>query len=122
MVQFLGRRSRALHANKRLMTTYYLGELLEQFWKQNSRIEAEEFLENWFALVRTTDIYKLKRFARTLWRVRTELLNWYEHRISTGPLESANGRIRLLQRRAFGYRDREFFDLCIYAMHERVYA
>jgi len=41
--------------------------------------------------------------------------------IATGSLESANGRIRLLPRRTFGGRDREFFDLCIYATHERVY-
>ena len=45
------------------------------------------------------------------------MLNWYDHPISTGPLEAANNKLKLLQRRAFGYRDLDFFKLKILSMH-----
>ena len=50
------------------------------------------------------------------------LLNWYDHRISTGPLEATNNKIGTLQRRAYGYRDREYFVLQIYSAHLKKYA
>lgn len=38
--------------------------------------------------------------------------------ISTGPLEGMNNKIGLLQRRAYGFSDMEFFKLTIMALHE----
>ena len=42
--------------------------------------------------------------------------------ISTGPLEGLNNKIKTLQRQAYGYRDQEFFQLRIYAIHLAEYA
>ena len=50
------------------------------------------------------------------------LLAWYEHPISTGLLEGVNNKIKTLQRRAYGFRDREYFMWRIYALHETRYA
>lgn len=116
------RLSRALRANWRLMIAYYLKEDLNRFWQQNSREEAQDFLEEWLALADVTGIYELRRFAKTIRRFYDEMLNWYEHKISTGPLESVNGRIRLMQRRAYGYQDEEFLRLRVFALHEQTYA
>ena len=41
-----------------------------------------------------------------------------DDRISTGPLEGTNTKIRVPQRKAYGFRDAEFFKLKIYALHE----
>ena len=112
----------ALQANLNLMTAYYLGEDLNQFWMQPSKEKAEALLNDWYALAMVSGIGRVTRFAKTLLSFRESLLAWYDQPISTGPIESANGRIRLLQRRAYGYRDREFLALRIYAMHDRVYA
>jgi transposase len=38
--------------------------------------------------------------------------------ISTGPLEATNNKIVALKRRAYGYRDMEFFKLRILGLHE----
>jgi transposase len=59
----------------------------------------------------------LQQFAVTLATHRRGILNWYHCPISTGPLEGTNTKIKLLQRQAFGYRDAEFFQLKIYALH-----
>lgn len=49
---------------------------------------------------------------------RRGILNLYNARISTGPLEGLNNKIKVLKRRAYGYRDQEFFKLKILALHD----
>jgi transposase len=53
---------------------------------------------------------------------RTGILAYYDHRISTGPLEGTNNKIKTMQRQAYGFRDQEFFKLKILALHEAKYA
>ena len=55
--------------------------------------------------------------AKTLRLHRTGLLAWYDHRISTGPLEGTNNKIKLIQHRAYGYRNKEHFRLRILTLH-----
>jgi len=50
------------------------------------------------------------------------ILAFYDYRISTGPLEGTNNKIKTLQRQAYGFRDMEFFKLKIYALHQTGYA
>jgi len=56
--------------------------------------------------------------SRTLAIHQAGILAWNDHRISTGPLEGTNNKIRTLTRLAYGYRDREFFILRLHALHE----
>jgi len=116
------RLAEALKMNKPLMLAYYLGEELNLFWQQSSREKAAAFLDSWVASTRLSGTREMCRMGKTIQRYREQILAWYDHKISTGPLESVNGRIRLIQRRAYGYRDQEFFMLSVYAMHERIYA
>jgi transposase len=60
----------------------------------------------------------LQDFAKTLATHRSGLLAYYDYQISTGPLEGTNTKIKLLQRRAYGFRDMEFFKLKIMGLHE----
>ena len=107
----------ALALNEPLATAYYLKEDLRQLWNQPSKARAERCLSAWAKQAQGSGIRVLQQFATTLLGHRTGLLNWYDHPISTGPLEAANNKLKLLQRRAFGYRDLDFFKLKILAMH-----
>lgn len=62
------------------------------------------------------------KFANTLRTHRAGLLAWHAHPISTGPLEGINNKIKLMQRRAYGYRDLELFKLRILSLHETRFA
>jgi len=64
----------------------------------------------------------LKDFAKALRIHRRGILAYYGHRISTGPLEATNNKIKTLQRQAYGFRDQVFFKLKIYALHLTTYA
>jgi transposase len=111
----------ALQINKPLAEAYYLKEELGHLWLQNTRDEAEKFLTSWATRAWATTIQPLRKFVKTLLGHRTGILNWFDFRISTGPLEGFNNKIKVLKRKAYGYRDMEYFALKIYALHENRY-
>lgn len=112
----------ALRLNQPLATAYYLKEDLRRFWEQSDKAAAKEFLKDWIARAEASGITILKKMARTIHLFQFGLIAWYDHPISTGPLEGTNNKIKTLQRQAYGYRDQEYFRLRIYALHEAKYA
>jgi len=111
----------ALLLNQPLATAYYMREDLRRVWEQSDRSAAQRVLDDWIRRAECSGIRTLIRFAHTLAAHRSGILNYYRYRISTGPLEGTNTKIRVLQRKAYGFRDTEFFKLKIYALHETRY-
>ncbi len=112
----------ALALNEPLMKAYYMKEALRQLWKQPDKQTAEQVLDQWCITAETSGVKILQDAAKQLRLWKFALLNWYNHRISTGPLESMNNKIGTLQRRAYGYRDKEYFHLRITHLHRCAYA
>lgn len=108
----------ALALNQPLAVAYYLKEDLRQLWSQPNLRAAERFLKDWCARARASGIRFLMRFANTLEGHRSGVLAWYDYPISTGPLEGSNNKIKTLQRQAYGFRDKEYFKLKLYALHK----
>lgn len=116
------RLDRALRLNEPLAIAYYLKEDLRQIWMQANKFTARLILEDWLARARASGVRMLAQFADTLEQHQEGILNYYDYRISTGPLEGTNTKIQLMKRQAYGYRDHEFFKLKILAVHETRYA
>jgi transposase len=112
----------ALEMNVPLATAYYLKEDLRQFWDQPSKAAARRFLDAWYDRALSTGIKQLVTMARTLAAHAFGLLSYYDHPISTGPLEGTNNKIKTLQKQSYGIRDQEYFKLSIYALHRMKYA
>ena len=91
-------------------------------WKQPSKEEAASCLDDWTEKAFSSGIRMLLHFAGMLQMHRRGILAYYDYPISTGPLEGTNNKIKTLQKQAYGFRDREFFKLKIYALHESRYA
>jgi transposase len=108
----------ALRMNRPLMISYYLKEELHRIWEQKDRQGGEEVFEKWLMMAELSGVRMLSRFAQTLRIHREGILNYYEHRITTGALEGTNTKIRVMQRKAYGFRDEEYLKLRIYALHE----
>lgn len=117
-----GRLLRALKLNQSLAVAYYLKEDLTEFWEQTDKWSAERWLDAWLKDAHDSGIRLLQKFAKTLASRRGSLLAWYDYPISTGPLEAVNNKIRLLHRQAFGFRNPDFFQLKLYALHRLRYA
>jgi len=112
----------ALELNHSLATAYYLKEDLRQFWNQKTYLKASRFLDRWCERAEASGIRRLQKLAKTMRGHRSGLLNWYVYPISTGPLEGTNTKLRVMQRQAYGFRDKEFFTLKIYQLHETKHA
>jgi transposase len=112
----------ALALNQALAIAYYLKEDLRQIWEQPIKAIGEWALNRWIRQAEASGIRQLIRFAQTLRTHRAGILAWYDHPISTGPLEGTNNKIKLLQRQAYGYRDLDFFKLKLLALHRTQHA
>jgi len=116
------RLNEALKLNQPLAMAYYLKEDLRQLWIQNTKDDAERFLDDWISQAKDSQVTLLTKFAKTLSKHRQGLLAYYDFPISNGPLEGTNNKIKTLKRQAYGFRDKEFFKLKIMAIHETKYA
>jgi transposase len=116
------RLERALKLNEPLALAYYLKEDLRQIWMQPSKSIARMVLEDWLACARASGVRILEQFADTLEEHQEGILNYYDYRISTGPLEGTNTKIQLVKRQAYGFRDHDFLKLKILGLHETKYA
>jgi transposase len=97
-------------------------EELNEIWEQEDQETAEALLMDWITFAESTGIRMLHDFARTLRFHASGILAYYDHPISTGPLEGTNNKIKTMKRQAYGFRDQEFFRLKILGIHESKYA
>jgi transposase len=112
----------ALRLNKTLAIAYYLKEDLRQIWEQPNKARARTVFQSWCRQANESGIARLQRVAKTLQKHQHGILAWYDYPISTGPLEGTNNKIKTMQRQHYGFRDKEFFKLKIYALHDSKYA
>jgi len=116
------RLEKALEINKPLSAAYYMKEELRQLHAQPNKVKARTFLLDWIYQAGSSGVAMLRKFARTLAIHMEGVLAYYDHRISTGPLEGTNNKIKTMKRQAYGFRDQEFFKLKIMALHRTRYA
>ena len=107
-----------LAVNAILHKVYLLKEDLRLFWSQESKSEARDFIETWLSQAKALDNRHLTRFANTVESHIETILAWYDHPITSGPLEGLNNKIKVLKRSAYGYRDFAFFGLRLLFIHE----
>ena len=112
----------ALELNKPLATVYYMKEDLRHLWDWPDKETATWHMESWIEMAKASGIMMLKKFAQTLTSHKDGILSYFDYRISTGPLEGTNNKIKTMKRQAYGYRDIDFFKLRIKALHEKKYA
>jgi transposase len=115
------RLEQGLSLNKPLATGYYMKDDLRLLWAMPDKTAADAHMHHWIARAEASGIKILKDMAKTLRTHRQGILAYYDHRISTGPLEGTNNKIKTLQRQAYGFRDQAFFMLRIYALHTTRY-
>jgi transposase len=112
----------ALRLNEPLAAAYYMKEDLRQIWSQPSKAEAKTVLESWINRAIASGIEPLMRVGQTIATYTFGILNWFDHPITSGPMEGTNNKIKVMKRIAYGYRDMEFFKLRILAIHEAKYS
>lgn len=111
-----------LEANSPLFTMYTMKEQFRDLWQKPSVIHASDFLDAWCSDAANSGIKQLTKLAKTLKSYSYGLLNYFLHKISCGPIEGINNKIKTLKRQAYGYRDMVYFKLRLYHLHSQAYS
>ena len=103
--------------NRRLNTAYLLKESFGQLWNYDREGWARAFFERWKQGLRWQRLKPYRKFAAMIDRHWDGIASYCrpENKISLGLVEGLNNKIRVLQRRAYGYRDEEYLKLKIIA-------
>lgn len=107
-----------LDLNLPLTKMYILKEDLRQFWDKNSREEAEASVDAWIKAAKSSGVPTIVRLGQAIERHKEGILNYYAYQVSSGPLEGFNNKIKVMVRKAYGYRNLAFFKLLILAAKE----
>lgn len=98
-----------LQTNKPLFHAYYLREDLDQIWMQSSKQQAEKQLIYWCERAKETKLTPFIKVANTIMAKRSGILAWYDAPVTNAMLEGINNKIKVMKRRAYGYRDQLYF-------------
>jgi len=104
-----------LAANKRINTAYLLKESFEQLWSYKTEGWARRFFDNWRDSLKWQRIEPYEKFAAMIDRHWDGIASYCdaENKVPLGYVEGLNNKIRVLQRRAYGLNDEEYFRLKI---------
>ena len=105
-----------LAASLELKTLYELKESFRDWFNTcPDRAQADRRLTEWLDQAKATGLKALQAFIGTLNHWRVQILNYFAGRHSNGFAEGANLKIKLINRRAFGYHLFEAFRLHVLA-------
>ena len=102
--------------NLKTVRAYLLKETFQHFWDYRSTGWAVAFLDRWCDQVMRSRIEPMKKVAKTLRAHRMLLLNWFKARglIALGTVEGMNNRLKVITRRAFGFRTYRATEIALY--------
>jgi transposase len=107
--------SELLQANQPLLCVYLLRDELKRLWFYRKPAWAQKAWEQWMAQANDSGIAALKLFAQRLQGYWHGILARCRHPLNTSIVEGINNTIKVIKRRAYGYRDDEYFFLKIRA-------
>lgn len=88
----------------KLKEAYDLREDLYQiFEKDLSKQDAKKEIDHWIEKSKSHKAFKT--FVETYQKFEENILNYFTHRKSSGPVEGLNNKIKVIKRRGFGFRN-----------------
>lgn len=104
-----------LAANQPLLCVYLLRDQLKRLWYYRREAWAKKAWDEWLLQAQESGIAALQLFARRLTGYLHGILSHCRHPLNTSVVEGINNTIKVIKRRAYGYRDEEYFFLKIRA-------
>lgn len=103
-----------------LSEAYMFKETLRGIYREaKDEYDAGFAFGNWCNMANLTNVDELKTMARTITkRLKGLVTFWKYDGISNSHMEGFNNKLKLLSRKAFGFRDKEYFMLKIYQLPE----
>lgn len=93
--------------NLKTARAWTLKEMFRSFWQCEMREGAEVFFERWYNWAIRSRLEPVKSVARRCKSHLKNILTYFTHRITNGPIEGLNNKIQALIKKAYGYRNVE---------------
>lgn len=105
-----------LRLNLQAVRAYILKEEFQFFWEYKSPFWAFCFLDAWCRKVMRSRLEPMKKVARTIRSHQHLILNWFRARetIALGAVEGFNNKLKLIIRRAFGFKSFRKTEIALY--------
>jgi transposase len=91
-----------------------LKEVFRSFWLCDTVKEARGYFDDWYSWAIRSRLEPVKKVARMCKNHLGNVLTFFEHRLTNGPIEGLNNAIQGLIKKAFGYRNKERFKTDIF--------
>jgi transposase len=89
-------------------------EVFRSFWLCDHVKQAEKYFDKWYAWAIRSRLGPVKKVARMCKAHLANILTFFVHRLTNGPIEGLNNKIQGLIKKAFGYRNKERFKTDIF--------
>ena len=107
------RLTRVLEQDASLRRAWLLKEGLRGVFRTRTSARAEASLQTWLKDAETSGLKPFERTARTLTKWQQEVLNYWRYPLTNAMVEGKHNRVKVLKRRAYGYRNDRTFSLRI---------
>jgi len=95
--------------NLRTARAWALKEVFRTFWLSPNRPTAQRYFDRWYSWAIRSRLEPVKKIARMCRKRLKQVLNYFDHWITNGPIEGLNNKIQSLIKKAYGYRNNERF-------------
>ena len=99
--------------NDTLYTAYLLKEQVLDIFEEKEEKTANERFEKWFENVISSGVSQFEEPVKTIKRYFYGIQNYFKHHVTNAGAEGINNKINVIKRKAYGYRDLEYFMLKI---------
>jgi len=99
--------------NRNLYQAYLLKEEFRSIMNELNGENGQNAINRWIETVMVTTLDPLKKFARLIKRHLLQILNYFINPIASGLAEGLNNLIATVKKKAYGYRNMEYFKLKI---------
>ena len=107
------RLAEALSQDEALKQAWLLKEGLRGVYRQSTREQAAASLARWRNEAQASGLRPFQRTATTLRKWQEEVLNYWRYLLTNAMVEGKHNRVKVLKRRAYGYRNDRTFSLRI---------
>ena len=89
-------------------------EVFRSFWLCDTAQEAKGYFAKWYGWAIRSRLEPVKKVARMCKNHLDQILTFFTHRLTNGPIEGLNNKIQGLIKKAYGFRNKERFKTDIF--------
>ena len=93
---------------------YSMKENIRNLWNCGSGEDAREYWKKWYSWIVHSSIDAMKIVAKMMRMHIDKILNYFTHRITNAKAEGINSKIALIEKMAYGFRNRGHLKTAIY--------